>query len=175
MANIDDFKARLKGGGTRLNQFKVTMPFPGFSSVGGETEEMAFLCHSATTPAHNVGDVGVDFRGRTLHLAGDRSFGTWTTSVYNDTDYKIYRAVERWMNGMNNITDNEGLTNPTDYQVDAFVDHIDRNGTNLKSWTFRGMFPTALPGIALNYGTNNEVETFEVTWRYQYFETDTTT
>ena len=43
MANIDDFKARLKGGGARLNQFKVTMPFPGFAAVGGESEEMAFL------------------------------------------------------------------------------------------------------------------------------------
>ena len=73
------------------------------------------------------------------------------------------------------MTDNEGLTNPSDYQVDAFVDHLDRNGTTLKSWTFRGLFPTALPGIALSYGTNNDVETFDVTWRYQYFETDTTT
>ena len=73
------------------------------------------------------------------------------------------------------MTDNEGLTNPSDYQVDAFVDHLDRNGATLKSWTFRGLFPTALPGIALSYGDNNTVETFDVTWRYQYFETDTTT
>ena len=26
------------------------------------------------------------------------------------------------------MSDNEGLTNPADYQVDAFVDHLDRNG-----------------------------------------------
>jgi len=29
MANINDFKSRLKGGGARANQFKVTLPFPG--------------------------------------------------------------------------------------------------------------------------------------------------
>ena len=36
MANISDFKAKLAGGGARSNQFKVTMPFPGYASVGGE-------------------------------------------------------------------------------------------------------------------------------------------
>jgi len=175
MANINDFKSRLKGGGARAKQFKVTLPFPGFASVGGETSDMAFLCTATSTPASNIADVAVPFRGRSLYVAGDRTFDTWSTTVLNDTDFKIYRATERWLNGINNMTDNEGLTNPSDYQVDAFVDHLDRNGATLKSWTFRGLFPTALPGIALNYGTNDAVETFDVTWRYQYFETDTTT
>ena len=44
MANINDFKAKLAGGGARANQFKVTMPFPGYAQVGGEIEELAFLC-----------------------------------------------------------------------------------------------------------------------------------
>ena len=175
MPNINDFKSRLRGGGARANQFKVTLPFPGYAAVGGETSDMAFLCTATSTPASNVAEVAVPFRGRSLYVAGDRTFDTWTTTVLNDTDFKIYRAVERWLNGINNMTDNEGIANPSDYQVDAFVDHLDRNGSTLKSWTFRGLFPTALPGIALAYGTNDAVETFDVTWRYQYFETDTTT
>ena len=175
MPNINDFKSRLRGGGARANQFKVTLPFPGYAAVGGETSDMAFLCTATNTPASTVAEVAVPFRGRSLYVAGDRTFDTWTTTVLNDTDFKIYRAVERWLNGINNMTDNEGIANPADYQVDAFVDHLDRNGTTLKSWTFRGLFPTALPGIALAYGTNDAVQTFDVTWRYQYFETDTTT
>ena len=175
MPNINDFKSRLRGGGARANQFKVTLPFPGYAAVGGETSDMAFLCTATSTPASNVAEVPIAFRGRSLYVAGDRTFETWTTTVLNDTDFKIYRAVERWLNGINNMSDNEGIANPSDYQVDAFVDHLDRNGTTLKSWTFRGLFPTALPGIALAYGTNDAVETFDVTWRYQYFETDTTT
>ncbi len=175
MPNINDFKSRLRGGGARANQFKVTLPFPGYAAVGGETSDMAFLCTATSTPASTVAEVAIPFRGRSLYVAGDRTFATWTTTVLNDTDFKIYRAVERWLNGINNMSDNEGIANPSDYQVDAFVDHLDRNGTTLKSWTFRGLFPTALPGIALNYGTNDAVETFDVTWRYQYFETDTTT
>ena len=47
MANINDFKAKLAGGGARPNQYKVVMPFPGFAQVGGEIEELAFLCSAA--------------------------------------------------------------------------------------------------------------------------------
>jgi len=112
MANINDFKARLKGGGARANQFKVTLPFPGYSAVGGETADLAFLCNATSIPGQNLGTVPVNFRGRILNLVGDRTFNPWSIKVLNDTDFKIYRGLERWMNGMNNMTDNEGLTNP---------------------------------------------------------------
>ena len=175
MANINDFKARLAGGGARANQFKVTMPFPGYAQVGGEIEDLAFLCTTAQIPAMNVGNVNVPFRGRQIKIAGDRTFGDWTITVLNDTNFKLRNAFERWQNGINNMSDNEGLSNPVDYQVDAFVDQLDRNGNTLKSYTLRGAFPTEVAAIDLNYGTNDEVETFGVTFQYQYFETNTTT
>ena len=73
------------------------------------------------------------------------------------------------------MTDGEGLTNPVDYQVYAFVDQLDRNGNTLKSYTLRGLFPITIAAIPLNYETNNAVEDFDVTFQYQYFETNTTT
>ena len=175
MANINDFKAKLAGGGARANQFKVTMPFPGYAQVGGEIEDLAFLCTTAQIPAMNVGLVNVPFRGRQIKIAGDRTFADWSITVLNDTNFKLRNAFERWQNGINNMTDNEGLSNPVDYQVDAFVDQLDRNGNTLKSYTLRGAFPTEVAAIDLNYGTNDEVETFGVTFQYQYFETNTTT
>ena len=175
MPNINDFKSRLAGGGARANQFKVTMPFPGYSAVGGETSDLAFLCKATAIPGQTLTNVAVPFRGRVLNIAGDRTFNPWTVTVLNDTDFKLYRAFERWMNGINNMTDNEGLTNPVDYQVDVFVDHLDRNGETLKSYTLRGAFPSSLDDIALSYSTNNAIEEFGVSFLYQYFETDTTT
>ena len=175
MANINDFKAKLAGGGARSNQFKVTMPFPGYAQVGGEIEDLAFLCRSTTIPAMNVGVVPVPFRGRVIKIAGDRTFDEWSITVLNDTNFKLRNAFERWQNGINNMSDNEGLSNPVDYQVDAFVDQLDRNGNTLKSYTLRGAFPTEVAAIDLNFGTNDEVETFGVTFQYQYFETNTTT
>ena len=176
MANINDFKSRLKGGGARANQFKVTLPFPSYAATGTETSDLSFLCTATGIPGQDIPMVTVNFRGRQLKLAGDsRTFADWSMTILNDTDFKLYRAFERWMNAINNITDNEGLTNPTDYQVDGFVDHLDRDGNSIKQYTIRGAFPTSLDGIALSYGTNDAVEDFGVTLSYQYFETDTTT
>ena len=176
MANINEFKSRLRGGGARANQFKVTLPFPGYASVGGEASDLSYLCTATGIPGQDIPMVTVNFRGRQLKLAGDsRTFGDWSMTILNDTDFKIYRAFERWMNGINNITDNEGLTDPNDYQVDGTVEHLDRDGAVIKTYTIRGAFPTSLDGIALSYGTNDAIEDFGVTLAYQYFETDTTT
>ena len=175
MANISDFKAKLAGGGARANQFKVTMPFPGYASVGGEIEELAFLCRATSIPAMEIATVPVNFRGRAVKIAGDRTIAPWSVTVYNDTNFKLRNAFERWQNGINNMSDNEGLTNPVDYQVDAFLDHLDRNGNTIKSYTLRGVYPTAIAAIPLDYDEKTTIEEFEVTLEYQFFDTNTTT
>ena len=175
MASITDFKAKLSGGGARPNQFKVTMPFPGYAQVGGEIETLAFLCQSTSLPAMTIGTFTVPFRGRSIKIAGDRTIATWSITVLNDTNFKLRNAFERWQNGINSMSDNEGLTNPGDYQVDAFVDQLDRNGATIKSYTLRGAFPNDITSIALGMGTNDSIETFDVTFDYQYFDTNTTT
>ena len=168
MANINDFKAKLAGGGARANQFKVTMPFPGYAQVGGEIEELAFLCRATALPGMTVPAFNVPFRGRAVKIAGDRTIEDWNVTVYNDTNFKLRNAFERWMNGINNMTDNEGLTNPADYQVDAFVDQLDRNGATIKSYTLRGAFPNTIAPIELTYDEQQAIEEFAVTFSYQY-------
>jgi len=175
MANINDFKAKLAGCGARANQFKVTMPFPGYAQVGGEIEDLAFLCRGAALPPSVLGLVEIPFRGRNIKIAGDRTVDSWTITVLNDTNFKLRNAFERWSNGINNMTDNEGLTNPVDYQVDAFVDHLDRNGNTIKSYTLRGAWPLNISEIALDYDEKTEIETFTVELQYQYYESNTTT
>ena len=175
MATINDFKAKLAGGGARANQFRVVMPFPGYAQVGGETEDMAFLCHGASIPAMIVGNIDVMFRGREVKLAGDRTFEAWSIKVLNDTDFKIRNAFERWQNGINNMSDNEGLVNPADYQVDAYLDQLDRNGNVIKSYTLRGCYPISVGAIVLSYAEASDIEDFTVSLEYQYFESNTTT
>ena len=150
------------------------MPFPGFAAVGGESRTMSYLCKATNLPGMTLGEVAVPFRGRVLYIAGDRTFETWTTTIMNDTDFAIRNAMERWMNEINSMSDNSGLENPSDYQVDSFVDQLDRAGQVIKSYTFRGLFPITIANIDLGYDTYDAVEEFEVTYRYQFFETNTT-
>ena len=164
----------MKGGGARGNQFQVTMPFPGFAATGGEPRVMSFLCKATNLPGMTLGEVPVPFRGRQLFIAGDRTFEPWTTTIFNDTDFLIRNAMERWSNEINALSDNSGLENPGDYQVDAFVEQLDRAGEVIKGYTFRGMWPLTIGAIELAYDGNDAVEEFEVTYRYQFFESNTT-
>jgi len=169
---VDDFKSKLKGGGARANLFKATINFPAYA--GGDVEITSFLCEAAQLPASNVGTVIVPFRGRQLKIAGDRTFDVWTPTIINDTDFQIRNAMERWMNGINAHQANTGITNPVDYQADLIVEQLDRDGSRLKKYNFRGCFPTALSAIDLSYATENEIERFTVEFQVQYWESDTT-
>jgi hypothetical protein len=169
---VDDFKAKLRGGGARPNLFQATINFPAYA--GGDVELTSFLCEAAILPASTMGVITVPFRGRQLKISGDRTFDVWTPTIINDTDFNVRNAMERWMNGMNAHQANTGLTTPVDYQADLLVDQIDRDGSVLKSYTFRGCFPTAVSQIDLAYSSTDEIERFTVEFQVQYWESNTT-
>ena len=119
LRKITDFKSKLTGGGARANLFEVELAFPSQVKVDGINEVLEksrFLVKAANLPASNVAQIEVPFRGRTLKIAGDRSFDSWTVTVINDTDFSIRSAFEKWMNTINRVSDNTGLTNPAAYQ-----------------------------------------------------------
>ena len=173
--NVNEFRSQMVGDGARPNLFEVTMPFPTFSDPGDAQRKTTFMCRTAQLPGSTVGVVPVQYFGRELKFAGNRVFADWTITVINDEDFVVRNAFERWSNGINNMTDNEGLTNPVDYQVDAFVDHLDRNGNTIKSYTLRGAWPLNISEIALDYDEKTEIETFTVELQYQFYESNTTT
>ena len=172
MSNIDDFKANLKGGGTRGNQFRVTITPPTGISIGLDVRRTSFLCKASTFPESTLGEIEVKFRGRTMFLAGDRTApDAWTTTFYNDTDFMIKNAIERWSNGINDFEFNTGVTSPSDYQTDLEVEQLDRDDTVLKKYILRNAWPTnSGSAIDLSMDSESAVEEFSVSWRYQHFE-----
>ena len=142
--------------------------------LNGDVELTSFMCEAAQLPASTMATIIVPFRGRQLKMAGDRTFETWTPSIINDTDFNVRDAMERWMNGMNAHATNTGLTNPVDYEADLVVEQLDKDGSTLKSYNFRGCFPTEVSSIDLNYSAENEIEKFVVTFQMQYWEAATT-
>ena len=169
---VDDFKAKLKGGGARPNLFKATINFPGYA--GGNVELTSFMCRAAQLPGSIMSEIIVPFRGRELKIAGDRTFDVWSPTIINDTDFDVRNAMERWMNGINAHSDNSGLTNPVDYQADLIVEQLDRDGSTLKTYDLRGCFPTNIDPIDLSYDPAAAIEEFGVTFQVQYWESNTT-
>tara|TARA_B100000214_G_scaffold306999_1_gene238115 strand:+ start:13 stop:600 length:588 start_codon:yes stop_codon:yes gene_type:complete len=170
LRTISNFKSKLTGGGARANLFEVVLTFPDTAQPDQEVLEKArFLVKSANLPASNVSPIEVPFRGRTLKIAGDRSFESWTVTVLNDTDFAIRSAFEKWMNTINRLSDNTGLVNPADYQADAYVYQLDRDGSTLRSYRFFDTFPTQVGPIELSYDAQG-IQEFTVELQVQYWE-----
>lgn len=168
---VDQFKAKLAGGGARPNLFKITLAYPRIMT--GDVELTSFMCNAGQLPASDMASVTVPYRGRMLYVAGDRSFQPWSVNVINDTNFEVRRSMETWMNSMNAHQSNTGVTSPLDYQTDLTIEQLDKNESTLYTYKFRGCFPTNITEIQMAYGSNDVIEEFGVTFQIQYWESFT--
>lgn len=167
--DISKFKGLLGAGGARPNQFRILLSFPSYVTV--PNPEYSLLVTGAAVPASNVNPTLVQYRGREVKLAGERIFDPWTITIVNDTEFSLRRPFEEWMNGMNNLVDNTGVLTPRDYQIDLEVEHLDRNDDVLQTYKLHSAFPINMSEIALQYGQNDVIEEFTVTFQYQHYTT----
>ena len=64
---------------------------------GASSSSLAsFLVKAANIPASTVGVIEVPYRGRTLKIAGDRTFEPWTVTVLNDKGFALRSKFEEW-------------------------------------------------------------------------------
>lgn len=181
MANnsaINQFLGKIQNG-VRPNLFEVDFAFPtDLSIVPDDASLSGLLCKSAALPASNLGVIEVPFRGRTVKIAGDRTFDTWTATFINDSEFKIRKAMENWMEQINLHEQNTAtLYSPSGtankYLADIVVRQLKRTDnpqgdlvTGYKLW---GCFPTNISQIDLAYDSNDQIEDFTVEFQIQYW------
>ena len=171
LRKITDVKSKVTGGGSRPNLFEVELAFPDSINIDNDVKDKSrFLVKSAALPASNITPIDINFRGRILKIAGDRTFDTWTITVINDTDFAIRSAFEKWMNVINKLSDATGFNDPAEYQEDAYVHQLDRDGSTLRTYKFFDIFPTNISQMDLSYETIDTVEEFTVELQVLYFE-----
>ena len=173
---ITDFRSKLTGGGARSNLFEVSIPdFPTANNIG--ERDIEFLVKAAEIPAANLGNIPVPFRGRVLPIAGDRTFDPWTVTIINDTNFNIRDAMERWSDFINDLQTAQGEINPENYQKVGFVKQLSRKGSGadsgvdiLREYKFTGIYPNVVSSIPLDYGASDQIEEFQVTFNYLFWE-----
>ena len=182
--SITDFRSRMTGGGARANLFEVEITFPDELTIVTSTvsDKVPFLVKAAEIPASNLGNIPVPYRGRVLPIAGDRTFDPWTVTVINDTDFLIRDAMEKWSNSINDIQTAQGSINPEVYQTSARVFQKSRLGEgpgdterDLRIYKFEGIYPNVVSSIPLDFGATDQIEEFQVTFNYLFYEVQTST
>jgi len=173
-SSVSGFLDKIQNG-VRPNLFEVDFLYP--EGVSGDTGLTGLLCKSAALPASNLGVIEVPFRGRTVKIAGDRTFDTWTATFINDKEFAIRGAMEKWMEEINRHEQNNArLVSPTgaeSYLKDIVVKQLKRDSspegevvTGYKLW---GCFPTNISQIDLAYDSNDQIEDFTVEFQIQYW------
>lgn len=190
LKTITQFRSKLQGGGARPNLFEVNIENFKFVSTW-DNETFQFLCKGANLPASIISPIEVPFRGRTLKVAGDRTFDVWTVTVINDEDFKLRTSFEQWMNGIGKLSDGSGATQPNSYMANATVHQLGRGynrGRNatansrdgdgsagstsitpLRTYYFDGIFPTNISAIDLSYDSGDTIEEYTVEFQVQYW------
>lgn len=176
--NVAEFRANMIGDGARPNLFQVTLAFPAIASNGTAAgQKVTFMAKAAQLPGSTLGQVPVYYFGRELKFAGNRTFADWTLQILNDEDFTIRNSIESWMNAINSHAGNvrnSSAKSPSSYTVDASVTQYGKSGDALKTYKFVGMYPIDLAPIELDWGSNDTIEEYGVTFAYQWWETDTT-
>lgn len=190
---IDQFKRQLAGGGARSNLFEVSFgsaPSSKFSLPFDNIEinsDDYMLIKSAGLPASTISEIPVPFRGRTLKIAGDRTFDVWSITVINDSDFKWRNFFERWMNYIVKVSDGSGTIDPSSYMTNMNVTQLSRGSNKLftgydtkgaeggqidvlRKYVVYDAFPTNVSQIDLSYNNENEIEEFTVDLQIQWWE-----
>ena len=174
-SNVSTFLQRI-GQGVKPNMFLVDVQFPTSLQHTEDQELINVLCKSAALPGSNLGVIEVPFRGRTVKIAGDRTFDTWTATFFNDKDFKLRSFFEQWANSINTHDANTApLFTPSNdgYMASLFVKQLEKDpseeGQVLRTYQLHHCFPTNVSPIDLAYDSNDQIEEFTVEWQYSFF------
>ena len=171
-SNVSTFLTKVSQG-VRPNMFQVDINFPD-ADWDADKELVSFMCKSAALPASNVGVIEVPFRGRTVKIAGDRTFDNWSATFINDKDMKTRSYFEAWLKDINTHQNNTAnVINPTDYGRTVIIKQLEKDdssaGDELRSYKLWYAFPVSTSAIDLAYDSNDQIEEFSVEFQYSYW------
>lgn len=173
--NINNFRSEgLVLGGARPSLFEITMTLPTIVGQPTARDRIPFLARAGQIPAATVDPIEVPYFGRKIKFAGDRTFADWTVTIMNDEDFQLRSMFENWSNLINrhvaNIAELGPSPNGSGYKTNATVIQYGRRGNELRRYNFEGIFPTTVDAIALDWDNTNAIETFDVTFAYDWWE-----
>ena len=173
--DITTFRSAMTYDGQRPNLFEVEItPNTDWANFS----DMNLFCKGTSIPGATIGTVIVPYFGREVKLAGNRTFPEWTVTVLNDENWSIRSQFESWMNAINSHGANIRTTaeaDPNDYTKSAVVTQYAKKGGETGKYKFANLFPTDLSEITLDWGDNDTVEEYTVTFAYDYWTTTPST
>tara|TARA_R110000868_G_scaffold79604_35_gene226512 strand:+ start:8825 stop:9424 length:600 start_codon:yes stop_codon:yes gene_type:complete len=172
--NQDEFRNTLLNGGARPTLFEMELRWPPTVTTGRLAETLSrFMVQIAEIPGSTVGSIEIPYFGRKIKVAGDREFASLNVTIVNDENFAIRRAMEEWSDRMaghrDAVMQYRGGNASGGYTTDGTLTQFGRQGDRLRAYNFVGMFPTEIAPIPVDWNATNQIETFSVTFAYQWW------
>lgn len=175
--NIRDVRRGLVQDGARTSHFTVEIDLPvGIAALNQiSSDKISLTGKAAAFPQSNNVPVEVDYFGRKIKLAGNRTFEDWTITFYNDQDFDVRSLFENWLAAINGHENN--VRQPVfgvdetqaSYKGFGRINAWGKTGLNIvKKYEMFGLFPINTGELTGDWA-NNEVQTFPVTFAYDYW------
>lgn len=152
------------------------------------TENSGLLCYSAALPTTSLSTVLIDgnYTGVYENIAFNRVYSTIALDFYVDSDYKIVKFFEGWMEFIasgsfnNEIGDNQRVNQnnqgyfvrmqyPENYKTDSTrIIKFDRDYDQQIEYKFIGLFPSDISPISVSY-VSSEILKVSVTFKFDRY------
>ena len=166
--DIATFKSALAHGGARPSLFDISITTAG--DVSAMPSDLQTLCNVSAIPPLTLTPIERQYFGRTVKIPGDIVFGDLTTSIINTETMDVKKVLEEWMEAINGATSNLGFSDSTSMYGTVILTQYSKDGQSLMTWTFVVCWPTTIAEVALSYDTASDIEQFDVTWAYNYYQ-----
>lgn len=175
MANdnsIQAFKQKF-GGGTRANRFEVISTSGWPTDVSVDSTNTKFKVFAASMPQAEVGTITVPYRGRVLYFAGDRNYGSWIVSVYDDSGTNnLWKAFNKWKELLDShVTHTVANANYSysNLQKNWRLNQLGLNGDVLRTINLINCWPEQISNIDLDM-SKADFAVFSVSLKFDYYE-----
>lgn len=134
-------------------------------------EAFKFKAKATSIPPSTVEKIPVGYMNRKINVGGDRIYEDWVVTVYNDDNHVTRDDLVGWSNMVHGTGDEITGDRPDQYKKTALIRQFARDGkTVTKEYVVVGIFPTNVGEVQLDWDSNNEIETFEVTFAVDWIE-----
>ena len=143
------------------------------------TDRLGFLCAEATLPVTSfaTGEVKGDFMGVPQEFAHTRLYADMDLTFYVDSDYRVLKFFEGWMDYISGASEVSASTSPRpnvyrrfkypeDYKIQNMeILKFEKDFKTILSYKFVNAFPKGLVSIPVSYGS---AELLKITATFNY-------
>ena len=167
---LSTFKSALTYGGARPSLFEFTVTAAP-TGISASLSDVKLYCNVSALPGLTLTPIERQYFGRTVKIPGDLVFADLTTTIINTEKFNVRNEIEKWMEIINSTVENKSKSDADFGTGTAMLMQYGKDGEPVQGYRFIDCWPTTLSEIALSYDTASDIEQFDVTWAYNYYET----